>query len=122
MDVLIIRICFGLVVLAMAFLVYVFGRAYRDPFMRLDRRYKIVCGALAIGSAGVLMWAFNPLLKAFGGPPLPPYGMAVASSLILIAACSLIGSTAIGGNPRLLIFFLLCATAWAVGCIIGSLT
>lgn len=121
MAVLLIRICFGLVALAMAFLFFVFSRAYRDPSMRLDRRYKIVCGALSVGCVGVLMWAFNPLLQSFGGPSLPFYGMAVASALILLSACMLIGSTAIGGDPALLKFFLLCGSAWSLGCVAGSM-
>lgn len=116
-----IQICFGLVVLAMAFLVFVFGRAYHDPTKRLDARYKIVCAALSVSSLGVLMWAFNPLSNAFGGPPLPPVGMAVASGLILLASCSLIGSTAMGGDPATLRWFLLCAVAWAIGCIAGAI-
>lgn len=120
MTVLLIRICFGLVVLAMAFLIFIFTRAYRDPSKRMDARYKVVCFALAIGSAGVLMWAFNPLSNAFGGPPLPPAGFAVASSLILTAACSLIGSTAMGGDRRTLAWFLMCGAAWAAGCIVGA--
>lgn len=121
MTLLLIRICFGLVVLAMAFLAFVFARAYLDPSKRLDRRYKVVCSALSIGSIGVLMWAFNPLSNAFGGPPLPPIGMAIASALILAAAASLIGSTAMGGDPATLRWFLLCALAWSAGCMAGAL-
>lgn len=117
---LIVRIGFGIVVLSMAFLVFVFTRAYRDPTKRLDHKYKIVAAALAIGSLGVGIWAINPLSQSFGGPPLHPVGMGIASTLILLASCSIIGSTAIGGSKATLRLFLLFAAAWALGCLVGA--
>lgn len=116
---LIVRIGFGIVVLSMVFLVFVFTRAYLDPAKRLDHKYKIVAAALGVGSLGVGIWAINPLSQAFGGPPLHPVAMAIASLLILLASCSIIGSTAIGGTPGTLRFFLICTAAWTIGCLAG---
>jgi hypothetical protein len=116
---LLIAIAFGPMALGAAFLIFVFTRAYLDPAKHLDRRYRVVALSLAIGQAGVLLWAFNPLSQAFGGPPLHWILMGVASALILISASTLIGSTAMGGNPRLLRWFLLISLGW-VGCLLVS--
>jgi hypothetical protein len=113
-----IRIGFGLVVIAMGFLVAVFYRAYCDRDKLHDRRYRVVALALSVGSVGVGMWAFNPLLQAFGGPPLPGIGMFVASALILLSASSLIGSTAMGGAKTTLKCFLLVSAAWVAACLL----
>ena len=112
---------FGIVVISMVFLVIVFTRAYHDPSKRLDRRYKVVAGALAVGSAGVCLWALSPLSQALGGPALHPVAMFVATALIMSASASLIGSTAMGGDPRTLRWFLACSVAWAAGCVGAAL-
>lgn len=112
-----LSIGFGIVVISMAFLVLVFWRAYRDPARQHDRRYKVVAGALAIGSLGVGLSAFNPLMQALGGSPLHPAAMFLASALILVAAASLIGSTAMGGDPSTLRWFLACCIGWTVFCV-----
>lgn len=118
---LIISIGFGLVVISMAFLVFVFLRAWHDPEKREDHRYRVVASALALGSLGVGMWAFNPLMQAFGGPALPIPLMFIASALILAAASSLVGSTAMGGSKGTLKWFVITCGLWTVGCILGSM-
>jgi hypothetical protein len=115
-----VQIGFGIVALSMAFLVLVFTRAYRDPSKRLDRRYRLVAAALAVGNAGTLVWALNPLSQSFGGPPLNPYLMMLASVLIQLSVAALIGSTAMGGNPKTLRWFLLLSFLWAVACSVYS--
>lgn len=117
-----ISIGFGLVVIAMAFKMFIFYRAFRYEDKRGDRRYRIVAGSLTFGSLGVAMWAFNPLLQSFGGPPLPNPGMFVASALILISASLLVGSTAMGGSRRTLGWFTVACVAWAVGCLAWGAT
>lgn len=116
-----IQIGFGLVVISMAFLVFVFWRAFVDPDKRTDSRYRVVAISLLSLSIGVGMWAFNPLLQAFGGPSLPLPGMFVASAFILLSASSLVSSTAMGGNKRTLKTFLLCCGAWVTGCVVLAL-
>lgn len=110
---LLIAIAFGPIALGSAFLIFVFLRAYLDPAKHLDRRYRVVALSLAIGQSGVLLWAINPLSQAFGGPPLHWLLMGVASVLMLISASFLIGSTAMGGNPRLMRWFILISLSWA---------
>lgn len=111
-----LQIGFGAMAIGMAFLIFVFTRAYLDPTKRLDRRYRVVAGSLAVGKVGVLIWAFNPLSQAFGGPPLHWILMGVATVLILFQTCALIGSTAIGGNQRILRFYVVLAVSWLVFC------
>jgi hypothetical protein len=121
MMALLIQVVFGFVVIAMAFLIVVFWRAYVDPSKRLDRRYRLVAGALAMGKVGVLIWAFNPLSQAFGGPPLHPLLMAFASGFILLSAAMLIGSTAMGGNPDTLFLCLGVSAVYVLICIFVAL-
>jgi hypothetical protein len=118
---LIIQIGFGLVVIAMAFLVFVFWRAFDDDSKRFDARYRLVAMSLLIGSVGVGMWAFNPLLQSFGYESLPLPGMAVASTLILLSASLLIGSTAIGSTKRTLKAFLISCAVWIAACVTMAL-
>lgn len=112
-----VQMGFGLVVIASAFLVFVFWRAYDDRDKRGDARYRLVSLSLCIGSVGVGMWAFNPLLQSFGGPSLPLPGLVVASGLILVSATSLVGSTAMGSNKRTLKAFLLTCAGWIIFCV-----
>lgn len=113
-----IQIGFGLVVIAMTFLVFVFGRAWLDEEKRTDARYRVVAASLLASCVGVGMWAFNPLLQSFGWPSLPLPGMFAASALILISASALVGSTAMGGNKKTLKAFLLCCAIWIAVCIV----
>lgn len=110
-----IAIGFGLVVIASAFLTAVFYRAWRYPLIVVDDRFKVVIIALMVGTAGVGLWAFNPLIQAFGGGPLSGWLMFVASALLFAAMSALIGSTAIGGTQTMLRLFLITALGWVVG-------
>lgn len=115
-----IKVGFGLVVISMAFLFFVFGRAWLDESKKTDPRYRLVAMALLIGCVGVGMWAFNPLLQAFGGPSLPLFGMIVASCLILLSASLLVGSTAMGSNKRTFRAFLACCGVWILACVVTA--
>jgi hypothetical protein len=116
-----ISVGFGLVVIAMAFKMFIFYRAFCDEEKRSDHRYRLVAGALSFGSLGVAMWAFNPLLQSFGGPPLPAWGMFVSSALILLSAILLVSSTAMGGSKRTLRVFLATCILWTTGCTIWGI-
>lgn len=115
---LIITIGFGLVALSSLFLVVIFYRAWLDKGLRHDRRYRTASGALSIGKMGIAIWALNPLMQAFDGPPLPLWLMAMASAMILGSAMTLIGSTALGnGNKRTLCIFLCLGALWTIFCL-----
>jgi hypothetical protein len=114
---LLVTIGFGLVALSAVFLVYVFWRAWRDDAYRLDRRYRIVAAALAIGKIGIFFWALNPLSIVFYGTTLPLPVLILASVMILAAAITLLGSTALGGDKWTLKAFLVASAAWTAFCI-----
>ena len=113
-----IAIGFGLVVIAAMFLTLVFYRAWRYPLVVVDDRYKVVITALMYGTAGVGLWAMNPLGQSLGFAPLDGWAMFISSLLILVALVSLIGSTAIGGNRAMLYWFSSTAAAWTGGVLV----
>lgn len=120
-NALLVSIGFGIVAIAMMFLIVVFGRAYLDPAQHFDRRYRVVSASLTVSAAGVLLWSFNPLMQALGGSPLHPYLMFLASALILTSAAATIGSTAIGGARETLAWFVATSVVWTLLCIVWSL-
>ncbi len=111
---------FGIVVISMAFLIVVFTRAYHAKGVINERRYKVVVAALALSSAGIGLWALNPLSQSLGGPPLHVAAMIVASVCVLTASAMLIGSTAMGGGRETLNWFLGCSTLWLALCLIWA--
>jgi hypothetical protein len=121
MSELVQRIGFGLIIVSMAFLVFVFLRAFNEPEKRADRRYRLVAGALAICALAVGLGFTGRLSSSFGGPPLHPAALAIVSCIILISSSAIICSTAIGGSRATLKFYLLCVFAWASGCTLGTL-
>lgn len=112
-----VPIGFGLVALSSLFLVFIFWRAWEDTNLRHDSRYRTVSGALAIGKVGIFLWAINPISVALGGAYLPTAVLVLASALLLIAAVTLIGSTALGGDRATLKIFLVCSAIWILLCL-----
>lgn len=113
-----LAIGFGLVEISMLFLVIVFFRAWRDPDLLLDRRYRLVSFALTVGTIGIALWAFNPLSQALDGPPLTGVAMFISSALLLVSATTLIASTVLNGSKITVSAFVVVSIIWTFACLL----
>ncbi|WP_309646605.1 hypothetical protein [Phenylobacterium sp.] len=113
-----LAIGFGLVAISMLFLVVVFFRAWRDPDDKLDRRYRVVSGALMVWTAGAALWSYNPLSQSLGWPGLDGISMFVASVLLFLSSATLIGSTVLNGSRLTVAAYIVSSMIWIFGCLL----